>query len=483
MTFDVTKSLLLIRASARAGMRWAKQHVYSLLILGPVVIGISYFTAWRLAGNLPEWEASPSLIVAIAALFEIGLVALSLSRTSAEIFHVRRPESYFDALPLRVSSHLHAALATRIAKTAVIAIAASIARSTFGDAESFLTLDLVLMFCFVTITALCQVVAALNWIHWGHKRSPFAAIEAELILAISATLAGFVIALFFERGYFTRTTAQWLIAGCVVWIVLLYVFANRLHKRWRSSDIEYARRLQTPNRSTDFITRAIRRRLPQIVAAQLARDLQLTLRGFSSAVYVVVAVAAIWTLAMAVALATDFLPTVLPSSRWLDATWLPQVIAVKLVCVLAVVSLGSLLPVLIAYELPHFWLERAAGTTGLDIWRAKLWYARLITTPAPLLVWFAAAVTGKLPAFYLLPLLAECLWLWWLVSSLMGALSFEMPTRPELAIIVTASMGFAMGLLASLLWPVGLIAYPQVMHSLTDRGRHRTRYYLITGDE
>jgi hypothetical protein len=482
-TFDVTKSLLLIRASALAGLRWAKEHIYSLLILGPVVVGISYFTAWRMTGNLPEWEASPSLTIAIAVLFEISLIALSLSRTTAEIFHLRRPESYFDALPIPVSSHLHAALATRTLKTLVIAIAAVIARATFGEAESFQTVDLVLTICFVAITSLSEIVAALNWIHWGHKRDPRAAIEAVLMLAISATLAGFVLALFFEPTYFTPSFEQSVIIACVVWIVLLYAIANRLHHRWRSSDLEYAKRLQTPNRSTEFITRAIRRRLPRIVAAQLARDVQLTVRGFSSAVYVGVAVAAIWTLAMAVALATDFLPAVPPSSQWLDATWLPQVIAVKIACVLAVISLGSLLPVLIAYELPHFWLERAAGTTGLDIWRAKLWYARLITTPAPLLVWFAGAITDKLPAFYVLPLLAECLWLWWLVSSLMGALSFEMPTRPELAIIVTGSMSFAMGLLASLLWPIGLIAYPQVMHSLTDRGRHRTRYYLITGDE
>jgi len=479
----VTKSLLLIRATARAGRRWAKEHVYSWLILGPVVVGISYWTAWRLAGNLPEWEPSPSLTIAIAALFEIGLIALSLSRTSAEIFHPRRPESYFDALPISVSTHLHAALSTRITKTLFIAIATAIARSTFGKAESFGMLDPMLLFFYVAITSLSQILAALNWIHWGHKRNLRAVSGTVLALAVSSALAGFVLALFFERAYFARAFKQWLIVSCIVWIALLYALANRLHQRWRRSDLEYARRLQTPNRSTDFITRAIRRRLPRIVAAQLARDVRLTLRAFSSAVYVVVAVAAMWTLAMAVALATDFLPAIPPSSRWLDATWLPQVMAVKITCVLAVISMGSLLPVLIAYELPHFWLERAAGTTGLDIWQAKLWYARLITVPAPLVIWFGGAITGKLPAFYVLPLLAECLWLWWLISSLMGALSFEIPTRPELAIIVTGSLGFAMGLLASLLWPIGLIAYPQMMHSLTDRGRHRTRYYLITGDE
>ncbi|MEK6325128.1 MAG: hypothetical protein AABN33_26105 [Acidobacteriota bacterium] len=479
----MTKSLLLIRASARAGLRWAKEHVYSWLILGPVVLGISYFTAWRLAGDLPEWETSPPLAVAVATLFEISLIALSLSRTSGEIYHLRRPESYFDALPIPVSSHLHAALATRTLKTLVIAIAAAIARLTFGEAESLKTLDLLLLSCFVAITSLSQALAALNWIHWGHRRNSRAALAAVLVLTISATLAGFVLALVLKPAYFTPAFKLWLIVSCTVGIVLLYSLDNRLHRKWRSSDLEYAKRLQSAHRSTELITRAVRRRLSQIVAAQVARDVQLTLRAFSSAVYVVFAVAAIWTVAMAVALVTDFLPQAPPSSGWLDATWLPQVMAVKITCVLAVASLASLLPVLIAYELPHMWLERAAGTTGLDIWQAKLWYARLVAIPAPLAVCFAGAMTDTVPAFYALPLLAECLWLWWMVSSLMGALSFEMPTRPELAIIVTGTLGFAMGLLGSLLWPVGLIAYPQVMHSLTARGRHRTRYYLITEDE
>jgi hypothetical protein len=162
---------------------------------------------------------------------------------------------------------------------------------------------------------------------------------------------------------------------------------------------------------------------------------------------------------------------------------LPQSIAIKIACVLAVVALSSLLPVLIAYELPHMWLERAAGTTGLDLLLAKIWYARLLTMPAPLIIWCAGTLTGTAPFYYALPLLAECLWLWWLVSSLMGALSFEMPTRPDLAIIVTGTLGLALGLVAAILWPVGLIVYPQAMHSLVDRGRARVRYYLITEAE
>ena len=52
-------------------------------------------------------------------------------------------------------------------------------------------------------------------------------------------------------------------------------------------------------------------------------------------------------------------------------------------------------------------------------------------------------LTRQVPAVYMLPLLAECLWLWWMVSSLVGWLAFEMPTRPGLAIIVLTTAQLA----------------------------------------
>jgi hypothetical protein len=129
------------------------------------------------------------------------------------------------------------------------------------------------------------------------------------------------------------------------------------------------------------------------------------------------------------------------------------------------------------------WLERAAGTTGLDLLAAKICYSRFLTSPAPLIIWIVGSLTGLVPGFYVLPLLAECLWLWWLVSSLVGVLSFEMPTRADLAIIVNGTLGLAIGLVSAMFWPVGLIVYPQAMHSLVARGRQRARYYMITEAE
>lgn len=478
-------SLLLIGASTRSLLRWARQHVYAWLILAPVVLGITYFTVVRLAENLPDWQPSTplTLTLTLTILFNLSLVGLSLSRASAEIYHPRRPESYFDALPVSAAAHLHAALVTRAARTGVVAAAALIARAAFGETVLVHVLDLPPLLCFIAVTSLSEALGALNWIHWGHTRNWRAAIGVLPVLLVNGSLGGLLLTIVLRPSSYSSRFELWLSAVCFVWILIVYSFVYLLNTRWRRSDLEYARRLESATRSTFRIELALERRLPPVVAAQLARDVRLTLRAFSSAVYVVFAIAALCTMALIVALTTDWLPLVLHEAAWLDGTWLPQVIAIKVACVLAVVSLASLLPVLIAYELPHMWLERAAGTTGLDLLRAKICYARFLTSPAPLTIWCAGTLTGTVSVFYALPLLAECLWLWWLVSSLMGALSFEMPTRSDLAIIVNGTLGLALGLVAAMLWPVGLIVYPQAMHSLAARGRQRARYYMITEAE
>jgi hypothetical protein len=274
------------------------------------------------------------------------------------------------------------------------------------------------------------------------------------------------------------------------WLVLsaagaavLYVLVRLSHKRWRGSDVEFAKRLKAPSRSGLFNLPALARRLMPAVAAQLARDLHLTLRGFSSAVYVAAAMAALWIAVLLTVVSSNLLPRVSFGEEWLDATWLPPVMATKIACILAVASLGGLVPVLVAHEMPNTWLERAIGTTGAELWEAKLWYARVVSMPAPLAAWFAGLAAGEMPGFYLAPALAECLWLWWLVSSIIGALSYEVPGRPMLALILLMIVGLAAGLLTAMAWPVGAIIYAQAMHSLAERGRARARYYLLAGED
>jgi len=155
---------------------------------------------------------------------------------------------------------------------------------------------------------------------------------------------------------------------------------------------------------------------------------------------------------------------------------------VKFACVLASATLAGLVPVLVAYQAPHFWLERATGVAGADAWRAKLYYARAVTLPAPVGAWAVGTVCGAAPAFYAPALLAECVWLWWIVSALAGGLAFETPEQPGLAVIMVACVTLAAGGFTAFLWPMGLALYAFGLPQMLLRAQHRAHVYLNTVD-
>ncbi|HEX8117870.1 MAG TPA: hypothetical protein VF521_11410, partial [Pyrinomonadaceae bacterium] len=82
------------------------------------------------------------------------------------------------------------------------------------------------------------------------------------------------------------------------------------------------------------------------------------------------------------------------------------------------------------------------------------------------------------PAAYTLPLLAECAWLWWLVSTAAGGLAFEMPAQPGLALVLVLCAGLAAGGLTAFLWPIGLAIYGFAVQPLCMRGAMRAEMHL-----
>jgi hypothetical protein len=166
---------------------------------------------------------------------------------------------------------------------------------------------------------------------------------------------------------------------------------------------------------------------------------------------------------------------------WASATWLPGALAVKFACVLASASLAALLPVLVAHQRPHLWLERSAGLSGEDAWRAKLYLARVLTAPAPLAAWVAGVACGAVPLAYAPALLAECAWLWWLVSTTAGGLAFETPEQPGLALVLVLCAALAAGGLTAVVWPAGLAIYGMGVQAVGLRGVERAGLYLKEG--
>lgn len=474
----MTHLKLIIGAGAREHLRWAREHLYSLLILSPLVLGLTYFGAGRVVSTNAEWVLSPAASAAAACAFAAGLIVLSMSRAGAEVYHLRRPEALFEALPVEADTHLYAALVERAARTSAVGTGALVARTVFGGtlADASLVAPLVL---FVALVVLAETLAALELIHWSRARSVKHACVAAALVASSAFACGLLLLSVVRPE---KLPGPWRAGACVAGLVLtavLFPIVRLLHRSWRAADIEHAKRLGAGDRRGFSVARLRKLLKERPAAALFERDLRLTLRAFSSAVYVAAALSALWVLALLALLTTGAITAGEPAAGVVEATWLPRVVAVKVACVLAAVSLASLTPVLVAHQAPHLWLERAVGVKGEDVWRAKLWYARAVSLPAPLAAWAVGVLAGASPVAYVVPLLGEALWLWWLVGTIAGALAYEVPEQPGLGVVLTACAGLAAGLFVSAFWPMGLALYGFGIGQMCLRGEHRARYHLL----
>jgi hypothetical protein len=469
---------LIISAALREHLRWARGNLYSLLVLSPLVLGLSYFGLGELIANA-AWEPPRSMALTLAVASAAALILLSMSRAGVELYHLRRPEALFDSLPLTADAHLAVALFERILRTTLACAALLLLRRLFGLPLNDALVPVIVL---VLIISLAEIMTALLWIHWWQAREASIIVSALALLGACAFISGALILMIVNPE---KLSASWRLpslSAALLMSTVLFFAARWLHRKWRPKDLEQAKRLQS-GRSRGFASAGLQRILNRSAAETLLqRDLTLTIRAFSSAVYAAVTLALVWISVLAALIVNNSLPVQTPGSL-VEATWLPTVVAVKVASVLAVITLASLTPVLVEHQRPHLWLERAAGTKGEDIWRAKLWFARVISLPAPMLAWTVGLLSGATPAAYALPLLAETIWLWWLVSTLAGALAFEVPDQPGLAVILIACAGLAAGLFVSIIWPAGFALYAFGIEKLYIRGEHRARFHLLAEAE
>ncbi|HVF44690.1 MAG TPA: hypothetical protein VM936_16830, partial [Pyrinomonadaceae bacterium] len=96
---------LIVGAWLTEDLRWARQNLYALLVLTPLVLGMTYFGVGRMVREA-EWSPADEQVLAACAVAAASLLALSLSRAGLEIYHLRRPESVFDSLPVTAGAQL-----------------------------------------------------------------------------------------------------------------------------------------------------------------------------------------------------------------------------------------------------------------------------------------------------------------------------------------------------------------------------------------
>ena len=392
---------------------------------------------------------------------------------------MRQPESIVDPLPVGISTKLRVALVIRITRTLFFGLVVLAVRYLLNGGILVLESAILPVITLCSLTAVIEVLSAVNWVHWNATRSSFHALIAIGMAVPSIVVLAFLGIEIVNPGQHFPISSHQLSAVGLVIAICVYIYSAVTHQKWRAEDIDYARRLWENKGTSLFDAAILYKRLDPITSNLLARDLQLTVRIFSSALYIVVILALFWLALLAIVLRSNVLPPAPAKIGWFDATWLPTVMAAKFVTIFATTSLSMLVASLLAAQLPQLWLEKVTGVNGLQLLKAKILYTAIISLPAPILISVLTLLTGHVPLTYTVPLILECLFVWWCASSFVGSLAFEMPDQPIMATIFMLTAGTAFPLLISLAWPIGIIVYVMVFPQLLARGRSRARVYLL----
>src|SRR5258705_10511351 len=194
---DVGKALLLSGAELRDGLRWMRQHLYVILILMPVVFGITYMTIWQAIYDLSALTPpAPVIQLLVAVVCAFGLIPLNLSNASREIYHLRQPAAFAESLPVTKTTHLHFALLMRLSRTAVVGLVILVLCWLLGRSERIDISSISALALFILLAAQAETFAALFWINWGNTRRKAIVLATLLVVSLSSVLCGLLLLYF-----------------------------------------------------------------------------------------------------------------------------------------------------------------------------------------------------------------------------------------------------------------------------------------------
>jgi hypothetical protein len=255
------------------------------------------------------------------------------------------------------------------------------------------------------------------------------------------------------RGWLSDWPAQMATAAVLVYL------ARMAYVRWRDTDVERAQdAVSRAAFSFPGLGRRLGARFGKEAGVQIARDLRLTLRG---------ATPAVWTCAAAAALFAAAMPAAIVN-RWVPEQWLP--VLLMALTGLATFSLSALAPVLLQRHLGSLWIEKASGASPEEMLKARKYFALIVSAPA--------AAAGCLAALMLpggwgagLYLAARAALGWISVATIIGAVAFDIAAAPAVGLMLGGLL--AMGICGMYgfdrFWPIGLFLYTYLMHMLNER--------------
>ncbi len=473
-------------------LRQVKDNIFSLFILGPMVLGIVYMLAIPYINTLAI-GGYPILALDTIELFVTILIFLlllsSISKVIAEIYPLQLPDSYLDGLPIAPSWRFVSLLIIRIYKNLpfliIISLLNFLVSKIAGKPTQSLPIFLLVLLPIILQLSILQIALVLLAAHFRQLQ-----LLRLFIFFLTLVLTQYLVPnvgwwlnlpILGMRELLVELYLSWVsnqeslfsyqsvILVSISLSILLASIALIAYQRWSISDREIVEQLLAKKRRiSDFLAESLlfSKTIGIKIAAPLLRDLTLTFRFFSAAVYLSFAFAIIFEISLVVLAArTDY----------------PVIIA-QAATALASFSLAALAPALIKHQLPFLWLERSLPVAAEDMYCSKLVYACLLSLPVPIVSFLLSLplITFTLTdgVFFLFQLLL----IWLIVASLVGILSLEIASRPSLAILFTAITSLAVAILTIQVWWLGLIVYLYAMDKLLMRAKDRARI-LITGLE
>lgn len=490
----------IVRHRWRGFRRHLARQVFGFFVLGPLLVGVALWIVERYLdqawGTMASYLAGApgarlQLLAYVSSLF---FLAVLLPKTRQELFPQTSPHSCLDILPVTERSHFHNSFLVGTARNLLVPILFlllihRVVGPSVADSGSVL-LWLLRLIAMAPALALTQILLTLSWVHFGPWHGRRRALAATLMSGLAAVvvaasvgpssilatlrdvlffplwLATFQLAAVLSEAFAVATVPFGGLAdvGWLLGLLFLYQAVWTLYRRWRRADLERAAQREVARRTS--MRRALASflgRLEPGVAALVWRDLLLIVRRFSPAVDVALAAVGLTFLALL------SLPRFALGTGW-------SLRAAQLGGFVATLSLVALVPLLIKHQLPRLWIEKSTGVDLQQVWRAKLWLARLLALP-PLLIG-GAMLVFLAPSGFVVGLAT----FWgggWMIATTIGLASFEIAERPILALIFSASIGLAF---ASLLifvpaaWWLWVVAYLVVGSLVADRAARRVRF-------
>jgi hypothetical protein len=487
--------LVLVRYKLLIVWRRVKDNFFTLFVLGPLILGFVYLIAvpYLRALALGVYSVPPrgAAELSVAGLIFLFLLAPA-SSVAAEFYPLQSPDSYLDSLPISNGWRFCELALFRAAKNLPIVVALGIFDYLIGRIAgrpahlSDLCLQLLLP-ALLQLTGL-QILIVLLAAHYGFLKLSRMLPMFGVLFTIAALIpAAAPIALFpiaGIKGLLLALVGRWFgstelgfarssLPIAVALAAIYFVAAFLAYRRWRINDREAVERAISTRSELPGLSKLVNlfeRRAGAQVAAMLYRDLILTFRFFSSAVYLSIGVAFLFEVGLIV-----FCLNYIREGE-------PFEIAVQAACALASFALASLSAALVKHQLAFISIERSLPVHGIEMYHDKLWYSRILSLPAPLISFVLALILGSLDLQSAGFLLFKLLLVWILVASLVGALAFEIASRPGLAIPFAAITSLSIASLTIRLWWLWIILYPYIMDKLEMRARERA-YILLKGIE